>query len=100
MQAKVRDWVLDRSTLGPEPYERFNKALPRGVGWLNTLGSTALVLIAVEIITGMFLALYYSPHPDASYESIQFIDHQLWGGRWVHGIHAYAASALIVVVGL
>jgi ubiquinol-cytochrome c reductase cytochrome b subunit len=100
MRAKVQEWLLDRASLGPETYRTLNRGLPRGIGWWNTLGTVILVLIALEGITGMFLALYYSPHPDAAYETMRFIDVKLPGGRLVHGLHHYGASAVIIALGL
>jgi ubiquinol-cytochrome c reductase cytochrome b subunit len=97
MLGNAREWLRERSTIDPQA---LNKGLPKGVGWWNTLGSTALMLLAVEAVTGIVLAMYYSPHPDAAYETVQFIDRQLPMGRLVRGIHRYADSALIIVLGL
>jgi ubiquinol-cytochrome c reductase cytochrome b subunit len=97
MLGKVRNWVTDRAEVGPEGFQALNRGLPKGVGWLNTLGSAAMALIALQVITGVFLAMYYSPHPDAAYETIRFIDH-LPAGRLVRGLHFYGESALVIVV--
>src|SRR2546423_15344484 len=86
MQSRIRHWLLDRASLGPEAYHRLNRELPKGVGWWNTLGSVILVLLAVQGITGMFLALYYSPHPDAAFETMRFIDFKLPAGRVFPGL--------------
>jgi ubiquinol-cytochrome c reductase cytochrome b subunit len=94
----VVTWLCDRCTVGPETYKALNKGLPKGVGWLNTLGSTAMTLIMIQVITGTFLAMYYSPHPDASYEAMRYIDHQVPMGNLVHGLHHYGASAVVLVV--
>ena len=98
MLSRLREWLLDRSGLSPQIRASFNKGLPRGVGWLNTLGSTAMFLIAMQVVTGTFMAMYYSPHPDAAYESVRYLDHQVLMGRLVHGIHHYGASAVVIVV--
>lgn len=98
MVSRLRDWLVDRSTVGPEAIQAMNRGLPRGVGWLHTLGSVAMALIGLQAITGIVLGMYYSPHPDAAYETTRFIDHQLPMGLFVRSIHHYGDSALIVVV--
>lgn len=98
MLARLREWLFDRAGLTPQLRQSFNKGLPPGVGWLNALGSTAMFLIAVQVVTGIVLAMYYSPHPDAAYESVRYIDREVVMGRLVHGIHHYGASAVVVVV--
>ena len=97
MALPLREWLHDRTTVDPKTLEGWNKALPEGVGWLNTLGAVAVGLLILQAITGTFLAMYYSPHPDAAYETVRYID-RLPMGRLVHSVHHYADSALVIVV--
>jgi ubiquinol-cytochrome c reductase cytochrome b subunit len=100
MALKLRDWAMDRATVGPATYQAVNRGLPKGIGWPQTLGSTTLMLLALQAITGFLLAVYYSPHPDAAYETTRYIDHALPMGRLIHGIHHYATDALVIVMTL
>lgn len=97
MGGRVREWLYDRAHLDPEQVRAWNASLPKGVGWLNTLGSTAVALLILQAVTGIFLAMYYSPHPDAAYETTQFIQ-KLPMGRLVLGVHHHGDSVLVVVV--
>jgi len=98
MLGKTRGWVFDRTATNPENLEAPKRELPKGVGWLNTLGPVALALIAIQGVTGAFLAMYYSPHPDAAHETMRYIDHVLPMGRVVHGLHHYGDSAIVLAV--
>jgi ubiquinol-cytochrome c reductase cytochrome b subunit len=77
----------------------FDEPLPPGTGWLFTLGSILLALLAVQAITGAFLTLYYAPTPDHAYDSVRFIM-STTAGRLVRGLHHFGASFLVVAVAL
>ena len=77
-----------------------DEALPPGTGWFFTLGSVLLALIAIQIVTGAFLTLYYAATPDHAYDSVRYIAEQVTAGRIVRGLHHYGASFLIVVLAL
>src|SRR5213593_1620181 len=100
MWSRMRLWLLDRAGLEPGAFKALDREVPVGVGWLQTLGSAALLLLLLLCATGAFLALYYSPHPDAAYESTRYIDRALPMGRLVHGLHLWATSGLVALVGL
>jgi ubiquinol-cytochrome c reductase cytochrome b subunit len=76
-----------------------DEPLPPGTGWFFTLGSILLALVAVQILTGAFLTLYYAPTPDHAYDSIRFIMATA-SGRLVRGLHHFGASFLVVAVAL
>ena len=93
---KVRAWISDRASAEPDLSGSGGGRLPNGVGWLHTLGYAVMALIVIQAVTGTALAMYYSPHPDGAYASMQYIHYRLPMGRIVHGLHAYGASAVIV----
>ncbi len=101
MAAKTREWLLDRTGANATGNATHGgqRPLPRGMGWLNTLGPVLVALLVFEALTGVALAMFYSPHPDAAYESTRYI-HGLPMGQLVHGLHKYGESAVIVVLGL
>ena len=38
-----------------------DRMIPKGVGWLYTLGSLSLFLFVLQAVTGVLLAMNYSP---------------------------------------
>ena len=76
----------------------FNERLPKGVNWPQTLGSSLLALVAVQIATGILLSLYYSPNAETAYESVQFIERHVLFGRLIRGVHYFAASGMVILV--
>ena len=70
---------------------------PRG-GFSLYPGLRQMFLFIVQAVTGIFLAMYYSPSPDRAYDSIQFIMNEVPFGAVVRGIHHWGASAMVVAV--
>ena len=65
--------------------------------WLFTLGSAALFALAVQVLTGLALALAYAPTPDHAWESVKAIQTRLPAGALVRGLHHWGASAIVVL---
>ena len=100
MIPKVINWLLDRASLSRESLDGLNKGLPKGVGWPNTLGSVAFTLIVFQFVTGAVLAMFYTPSLQGAYESMTYVDKELFAGKLLHGLHHYGAGAAVVVVAL
>ncbi|MFH1123526.1 MAG: DUF4405 domain-containing protein, partial [Pseudomonadota bacterium] len=96
--SRFKDFVLDR--VGWEDYLRpfMEKKLPPHLGWSSTLGSLCVLLFVVQAVTGMFLAMYYSPSPDKAYASIGYIMNEVPLGRILHAIHHWGAGAMVIAV--
>lgn len=92
----LRAWVTPRWG-GPEKAAAFlSKPLPRNVSWLHTLGSLVLVYILFQTLTGILLAFYYSASPQAAYDSVRYVQDELFLGRLLHRLHRYGSGFVIV----
>jgi quinol---cytochrome c reductase cytochrome b subunit, bacillus type len=92
------DWMEERSGLiGAVKYFLFRK-VPGDLSWGHTLGSASLTAFLVQAITGAILAMYYKPHPDTAYDSIQRITNDLTLGWLVRGMHRWGASVFIILM--
>jgi menaquinol-cytochrome c reductase cytochrome b subunit len=92
------DWLEERTGLiGGLRYFLFRK-VPGDVTWFHTLGFATLTAFLVQLVTGVILAMYYQPHPDQAYESIQYITHDLTLGWLVRGMHRWGASVFIILM--
>ena len=61
------------------------QAIPGGTSWFYVLGSSLLFLFIVQMLTGIFLALYYVPTPDHAHASVKFIQEEAAFGSFVRG---------------
>lgn len=73
---------------------------PRHVSWLHTLGFTALILLALQIFTGVLLLFYYKPGAATAYESIKFISEKVTFGWFFRQLHLWGANFIVTVVAL
>jgi ubiquinol-cytochrome c reductase cytochrome b subunit len=94
---KILQWFDARTGAGELRRLLLDEPLPAGTGWLFTLGSILLALLAVQVLTGAFLTLYYAPTPDHAYDSVRFVMSTA-SGRLVRGLHHFGASFLVVAV--
>jgi len=62
------------------------------------LGLISLYLLAVLIITGVALMLYYTPHPSAAYRSMKDLEFAVTFGMILRNMHRWAAHAMVLVV--
>ena len=54
--------------------------IPGGAAWFHALGVMATFLLAVEFVTGLFLAFYYAPSAHTAWASVAFIQDELTAG--------------------
>ena len=95
--SRIADWLDARTGFRSARRVLLDEELPAGTGWFFTLGSVLLALLAVQLLTGAFLTLYYAPTPDHAYDSVRYIVSAA-PGRIVRGLHHYGASFLVVCV--
>ncbi len=64
------------------------------------LGLITTALFLIEIITGLFLMIYYTPAPGTSYENMLRILSNVPMGQFMRDIHRLAAEGMVVAVWL
>lgn len=82
---------LERVLLDPVP--------ERG-GWWYTFGAALFLLIIIQVLTGIFLMLYYIPSWNSSLDSIIYIQEQVFLGWLVRGIHYWNMVILVLLIGV
>ncbi len=89
-------WLDERSGVRAVWQTIFERHIPKRVGWSQTFGSVLLFLLTLQVVTGMFLAMNYSPSPEQAHASIRFIEEEVTLGSLIRGMHRWAASAMVV----
>jgi quinol-cytochrome oxidoreductase complex cytochrome b subunit len=91
-------WVDERSGASPFLTGMLLRKVPKGTNWFYTLGSATMFAFVVQALTGVFLAMYYTPSPVEAYASITNITNDVFMGEFVRGLHKWGASVMIILI--
>ena len=71
---------------------------PSNLSYWWSFGSLAGICLIVQIATGIFLAMHYTPHVDLAFLSVEHIMRDVNGGWFLRYMHANGASMFFIVV--
>jgi len=71
---------------------------PVNLNYMWSFGSAAGICLIIQIVTGIFLAMHYSPSIFYAFESIEHIMRDVNNGWLIRYIHANGASIFFIVV--
>ncbi len=91
----VLDWIDERIGLRALIAAALHVTIPRSAHTFY-LGGITLFFFGVQATTGILLALYYQPTPEAAYDSILYIMNQTNFGWLIRSVHAWSANLMIV----
>ncbi|HEX9860572.1 MAG TPA: cytochrome b N-terminal domain-containing protein [Nitrospirota bacterium] len=94
----VGAWLEERLGAGRAVKGILDKPMAGGAGYIYSLGFLNLFLFINQMVTGIFLMMYYAPTPDHAYQAVKFIQDEASFGYMVRGLHFWGASAMIVSV--
>ena len=66
--------------------------------WLYVFGSAATVLLIMQVMTGILLALVYSPSANEAWGSLQFLNHNVALGWYLRALHGWGSDFMITIV--
>ena len=66
--------------------------------WHHFFGGIALLLLIIQLLSGSVLTMFYSPHLNEAYASVQTIYNELGAVAWIRDTHRWAALFLLVAV--
>jgi ubiquinol-cytochrome c reductase cytochrome b subunit len=61
-------------------------------------GSLAMLVLVIQIVTGIFLTMHYKPDAEKAFESVEYIMRDVPWGWLIRYMHSTGASAFFVVV--
>lgn len=98
IRSRIAGWVDERYEVSAPLAKALSKPVPRyAQRWWYCLGGITAFLFIVQATTGIMLAFYYQPTPEAAYSSIQYIEAGVRFGASVRAIHSWAANGMIVL---
>jgi len=91
-------WLNRRTGIDDLLRGALDEPIPGGARFAYVFGSGLLFIFISQVITGVFLALYYVPSADHAHTTVAYITKAVTAGSFLRSLHAYGASAMIVVM--
>ena len=95
------DWfdqrVGARASLGPMLAHPVPSAT---ASWWYVFGSATLALFALQIVTGICLALVYVPTADQAYQTLEYLNDQTPFGWFLRATHFWGSNGMVLVMTL
>ncbi|MDE2255311.1 MAG: cytochrome bc complex cytochrome b subunit, partial [Betaproteobacteria bacterium] len=95
----LRQWIDDRfpfSALWAAHLTEYYA--PKNLNFWYYFGSLAIVVFAIQIISGIFLVMHYKPDAVLAFGSIEYIMRDVSWGWLIRYIHSTGASAFFIVI--
>ena len=100
MFRELGNWFESRTGAGALLHEALYERIPGGARWRYVWGSTLVFAFMTQAITGFMLWTAYSPSAQTAWESVYYIQHEMYGGWLVRGIHHFMAQLMVVLLTL
>lgn len=92
-------WIDDRLPIFSFMDHEYNQfPMPKNLNYWWNFGALATVVLVAMIVTGIVLAMHYTPHTSMAFDSVEHIMRDVNYGWLIRYIHANGASMFFVVV--
>ena len=96
---RLYDWVERRVQLEGPIKDAVLHPVPKSTAsWWYVFGSASLVLLILQIFTGILLALVYAPTAADAWNSLQVLNHQLPLGWFLRAMHGWGSNFMVAIV--
>ena len=94
------DWFDSRMpTVGQEFRKHASEYYaPKNFNFWYFFGALSLLVLVIQIVSGIFLTMNYKPDANLAFGSVEYIMRDVPGGWIIRYIHSTGASAFFVVV--
>jgi ubiquinol-cytochrome c reductase cytochrome b subunit len=98
--AKLTNWFENRF---PTAFYEYKKHMseyyaPKNFNTWYFFGSLAMLVLVLQIVTGIFLTMHYKPDAAKAFESVEYIMRDVPWGWLIRYMHSTGASAFFIVV--
>jgi ubiquinol-cytochrome c reductase cytochrome b subunit len=96
---KILNWVDERFPLTSSYKAHLSEYFaPKNFNFWYFFGSLALLVLVIQILTGIFLTMHYKPDAALAFASVEYIMRDVEFGWMIRYIHSTGASMFFVVV--
>lgn len=96
---RILKWFDDRYPIISFWEEHLSKYYaPKNFNIWYFFGSLAIVVLVIQIVTGIFLTMHYKPDTDLAFDSVEHIMRDVSWGWLMRYLHSTGASLFFVVI--
>ncbi len=98
---QISQWLSDRypiHSIWASIQRHIRNPVPAHANFLFTLGSLAMLLFGIQVITGVLMMVYYKPSVREAYTSVLYITEEVPFGWLIRRTHSWAANLMVLVV--
>src|SRR5215207_7923283 len=96
---KLLNWVDNRFPLSKLWNDQWGQYYaPKNFNFWYIFGSLAMLVLVIQIVTGIFLVMHYKPDATLAFASVEYIMRDVPWGWLIRYMHSTGASAFFVVV--
>ncbi|MDM0031674.1 cytochrome bc complex cytochrome b subunit [Variovorax sp. J22P271] len=96
---KLLNWVDNRFPLTKLWNDQWGKYYaPKNFNFWYIFGSLAMLVLVIQIVTGIFLVMHYKPDAALAFGSVEYIMRDVPWGWLIRYMHSTGASAFFIVV--
>ena len=98
-KSPVIRWIDQRLPIFTMMWKEYGEyPAPRNFNYFWNFGALAMVVLMVMLVTGIFLAMHYTPHVDYAFNSVERIMRDVNYGWLMRYIHMNGASMFFIVI--
>ncbi|MDY7540203.1 cytochrome bc complex cytochrome b subunit [Undibacterium sp. RTI2.1] len=97
--AKALNWVDSRFPLTKLWNDQWGQYYaPKNFNFWYIFGSLAMLVLVIQIVTGIFLVMHYKPDANLAFASVEYIMREVPAGWFVRYAHSTGASAFFIII--
>lgn len=96
---RTYDWLERRVQIEGPVKEAMLHPVPKSTAsWWYVFGSAAMVLLILQVITGILLGLVYTPSAGQAWNVLQTLNHEIPLGWFLRAMHGWGSNFMVAVV--
>ncbi|HEX8846728.1 MAG TPA: cytochrome b N-terminal domain-containing protein [Pyrinomonadaceae bacterium] len=97
-EAPKGNWVSRWTTLEDIERTLIDKPSSGFEAWARTTAGVVVMLLTLQVITGLLLGFYYVPSTESAHTTVAYIEKVVPAGSWVRSLHHYGSQWLTLAL--
>ncbi|TMV80412.1 cytochrome b [Thioclava sp. BHET1] len=97
-KSRFEKWLQARLPLGGLIYNTLMIPTPKNLNWMWIWGVVLTFCLALQIVTGIVLAMHYTPNTTMAFASVEHIMRDVRGGAMIRYLHMNGATLFFIAV--